>query len=289
MIQAILQYQFMRNAALSALLASIVCGIIGIMIIEKKLIMMSGGIAHTSYGGVGLGYLLGIEPIIGAFIFAVPASLIIGALRRRGVRQTDIVISLFWSFGMAMGIVFISFMQTYPPDITSYLFGSILSVTRASLIFISVLALVVVIVFWSLYNDWKVYLFDEEFAEITGVNTMMLDNIMMVLIALTVVVLIRVVGIILVLALLTVPASTASLFTKRFAPRVALSIIISILFCFGGLWFSYEADMASGAAIVIVTAACYTLAFPLKKGFDRLTGKRKSRLQANVPPGAQQR
>ena len=130
MIEAILNYQFMRNAALAALFASVVCGIMGIVITEKKLVMMSGGIAHTSYGGVGLGYLLGFEPIIGAFFFAVLAALGIGAMKRRGMTRTDILISLFWSLGMASGILFISMMDGYPPDLSSYLFGSILSVTR---------------------------------------------------------------------------------------------------------------------------------------------------------------
>lgn len=260
MIEAIIKYQFMRNAATAALLASIVCGIMGIVIIEKKLVMMSGGIAHTSYGGVGLGYYLGIEPIIGAFVFAVLAALGIGGLRRRGMKNTDIIISLFWSLGMALGILFISMMKSYPPDLTSYLFGSILSVTRMDLVFISVLALLVVFTFVALYSDWKVYLFDDEFAGIMGVSIPALDNIMMVLIALTVVVLIRVVGIILVLALLTAPAATAALFTSRFKPRVLLSILFSGIFCFGGLWISYALNLASGAAIVMLSVLCFLLA-----------------------------
>ncbi|MDD3213568.1 MAG: metal ABC transporter permease [Eubacteriales bacterium] len=261
MIEAIINYQFMRNAATAALLASIVCGIMGIVIIEKKLVMMSGGIAHTSYGGVGLGYYLGIEPIIGAFVFAVLAALGIGSLRRRGMKNTDIIISLFWSLGMALGILFISMMKSYPPDLTSYLFGSILSVTRMDLVFISVLALLVVFTFVALYSDWKVYLFDDEFAGIMGVNIPALDNIMMVLIALTVVVLIRVVGIILVLALLTAPAASAALFTSRFKPRVLLSILFSGIFCFGGLWISYALNLASGASIVMLSVLCYLLAY----------------------------
>jgi len=269
MIQAILNYQFMRNAALAALLASVVCGIMGIVIIEKKLVMMSGGIAHTSYGGVGLGYLLGFEPIIGAFFFAVAASLGIGAMRRRGNANTDIVISLFWSLGMASGILFIAMMDGYPPDLSSYLFGSILSVTKLDLVFIAVLALVVVFAFFALFADWKVYLFDDEFAGIIGVNVPLMENLLMVLIALTVVVLIRVVGIILVLALLTAPAATAALFTVRLKPRVLLSILVSGVFCFTGLWLSYRLNIASGASIVFVSVLCYLLAFAGKKLYVR--------------------
>ncbi len=265
MLNAIFTYQFMRNAALAALLASVVCGVMGVIIIEKKLVMMTGGIAHTSYGGVGLGYLLGFEPIWGAFFFAVAAALGIGALRRRGMARTDIMISLFWSLGMALGILFMAMMAGYPPDISSYLFGSILSVTRLDLVFIAVLTFAVVLTFIALYADWTAYLFDDEFAAIAGVNVRALENLLMALIAVTVVVLIRVVGIILVLALLTAPAATAALFTARLRPRVWLSMGISAVYSFGGLWLSYRLNIASGAAIVMLSVAGYLLAFLSKR------------------------
>jgi zinc transport system permease protein len=260
MFKAILTYQFMQNAALAALLGSVVCGIMGVIIIEKKLVMMSGGIAHTSYGGVGLGYLLGIEPIFGAFLFSVLAALGIGALKRRDVARSDVLISLFWALGMACGILFIAMMEGYPPDISAYLFGSILSVTRADLLFILCLTVTVAVVFIALYADWQVFLFDEDFARTRGVNTKRLDTLLMVLIAVTVVVLIRVVGIILVLALLTAPAATAALFTTRLKTRVWLAIGISALYSFGGLWLSYRLNIASGAAIVMLAVVCYLLA-----------------------------
>lgn len=259
MLEAILSYQFMQNAALVALLGSVVCGIMGVIIIEKKLVMMSGGIAHTSYGGVGLGYLLGIEPIFGAFLFSVLAALGISVLKRRDVARSDVLISLFWALGMACGILFIAMMEGYPPDISAYLFGSILSVTRADLLFILCLTVAVAVMFIALYADWQVFLFDEDFARTRGVHTNRLDTLLMVLIAITVVVLIRVVGIILVLALLTAPAATAALFTTRLKTRVWLAIGISALYCFGGLWLSYRLDIASGAAIVMLAVACYLL------------------------------
>ena len=261
MIQAVLKYQFMRNAVLAGAMASVVCGIMGVIIIEKKLVMMSGGIAHTSYGGVGLGYLLGFEPIIGAFLFSVTAALGVGYIKRRGMGRSDVIISLFWSLGMALGILFIALMDGYPPDLSSYLFGSILSVTRTDLSFIVALTVAVTAAFVALYADWRTYLFDEEFASISGVNVAFMEYLLMVLVALTVVVLIRVVGIILVLALLTAPAATAAMFTARLKPRMLASIGISALYCFGGLWLSYEIDIASGAAIVILSVGSYLLAY----------------------------
>ena len=146
MIHALLEYQFMQNAFIASLLASIVCGMIGVIVVEKKLVMMSGGIAHTAYGGVGLGYLLGFEPIIGAFLFSVAAALGIGAIKRKGGVQADIIIGLFWSLGMALGIVFIALMPGYPPDLNSYLFGNILSVTKADLYLMVLLTLPVLFI-----------------------------------------------------------------------------------------------------------------------------------------------
>lgn len=272
MINALFEYQFLQNAFFSGILASIVCGIIGVIIVEKKLIMMSGGIAHTSYGGVGLGYLMGFEPIIGAFLFSVCAALGIGYIKRKGTAHSDVIIGLFWSLGMAMGILFIFLMPGYPPDLSSYLFGSILSVTKADLYLMISLTIIVLIVITVLFNDWKAYLFDEEFASIRGIKTAFLEYLLLVLIAMTIVVLIRVVGIILVIALLTAPAAAAGMFTQNLKTRMFYSVVLGIIFCMAGLWISYVLNIASGAAIVIFSVMCYFLLYSIRsirKGLER--------------------
>jgi len=264
LIQALFEYQFMQNAFIASILASIVCGIIGVIVVEKKLVMMSGGIAHTAYGGVGLGYLLGFEPIIGAFLFSISASLGIGAIKRRGGVQSDVIIALFWSLGMSLGIVFIALMPGYPPDLNSYLFGNILSVTKMDLHLMIILSFIVVFIVIALFHDWKAYLFDEEFASIIGIKTAFLDYLLLVLIAMTVVVLIRVAGIILVLALLTAPPAMASLFTKKLETRMIIAVIMGMFFCISGLWISYQFNIASGACIVIVSVVCYFLTYAFR-------------------------
>lgn len=261
MINALFEYQFLQNAFIASILASIVCGIIGVIVVEKKLVMMSGGIAHTAYGGVGLGYLLGFEPIIGAFLFSISAALGIGVIKRRGGVQSDIIIGLFWSLGMALGIVFIALMPGYPPDLNSYLFGNILSVTKQDLYLMIILSFLVVFIVIALFNDWKAYLFDEEFASIIGIKTAFLEYLLLVLVAMTVVVLIRVAGIILVLALLTAPSAMASIFSKKLKRRMILAIIFGMFFCISGLWISYKLNIASGACIVILSVGCYFLIY----------------------------
>jgi len=257
MISALFQYQFLQNAVLAGFLASIVCGIIGLIIIEKKLVMMSGGIAHTSYGGVGLGYLLGFEPLIGAFIFSLLAALGIGYIKRNNLIKSDVIIGLFWSLGMAMGVIFITLMPGYPPDLSSYLFGNILSVTKADLWLMIVATLIVVIVIVALFDYWKSYLFDDEFATIIGIKTTFLEYMLMILIAMTVIVLIRVVGIILVIALLSAPAATAGMLSKNLNKRMIYAIVLGNIFCLLGLLIAYELNISSGAAIVVVSAISF--------------------------------
>lgn len=273
MLTKIFEYTYLQHAVIACFLSSIVCGIIGVIIIEKKLVMMSGGIAHTAYGGVGLGYLVGFEPIIGAFLFSICAALGIGYIKRKGGARSDVVIGLFWSLGMALGILFIGLMPGYPPDLSSYLFGSILSVTKADLYLIIILTLIVTLVIISLYHDWEAYLFDEEFACIIGIKTALMEYLLLVLIAMTVVVLIRVVGIILVIALLTAPAATAGMFTSNLKNRIIYSILLGNLFCISGLWISHEINIASGAAIVILSVLCYLLSYVAHSALLKLKRK----------------
>ena len=274
MINAIFEYQFMQSAFFACILASIVCGIIGVIIVEKKLVMMSGGIAHTSYGGVGLGYLLGIEPIIGAFLFSFAAALGIGYIKRKGGVRSDIIIGLFWSLGMALGILFVALMPGYPPDLSSYLFGNILSVTKANLRLMLFLSGIVALVIITLFNDWKAYLFDEEFASIIGIKTTFLEYLLLILIAMTVVVLIRVAGIILVLALLTAPAATSEMLTTNLKRRMIYSVILGNLYCLAGLWLSYELNIASGAAIVILSVTCYLVFYVVHSIIDKVRNRK---------------
>lgn len=282
MIQAIFEYQFMQNAIIAGVLASIVCGIIGVMIVEKKLVMMSGGIAHTAYGGVGLGYLLNFPPILGAFFFAIAAAFGIGFIKRKGGTRADVIISMFWSLGMALGILFIALRPGYPPDLSSYLFGNILSVTRADLWLMLILAFLVLAVVTILYQDWKNYLFDEEFAFVMGKPTGFMEYLLLLLVALTVVVLIRVVGIILVISLLAAPAAIAEMVTHRFEQRMGYAIVFGLITTLGGLTISYYWNVASGASIVLLSAAIYLL-FTVREQLNQNKMKREMLLQESDP------
>jgi len=260
MIDAILSYHFMQNALLATLLSSIICGIIGTIIVEKKLVMMGGGIAHTAYGGVGLGYLLGFNPIFGAIGFSTVAALGIGYTNRTGKKNSDITTALFWSLGMASGVLFTSLMPSYPPDMNSYLFGNILSVTDSLLIMMAILTAIIFAFIAVFYHDWNSYLFDNEYATISGMNTKFLEYLLSILIALSVVTLIRVAGIILIIALISAPAATAALMSQKLKNRMILATLIGVIECFLGLTASYTLNIASGASIVIIAVSVHFLA-----------------------------
>jgi len=259
MINDLLRYSFLQNAVAGILLASLACGIIGTVIMEKRLVMMSGGIAHTAFGGIGMGYFFNIEPIIGALVFSVLAALGISTIGRKIKTNADILIGMCWSLGMALGILFIAFTPGYPPDMTSYLFGDILTVSGADLKLITILDIIIVGVVFAYYIQFKAYLFDEEFAAILGLPVVYLEYALYVLIALTAVILIRVVGIILILALLTVPPSIAKQFSFNLRNIMFISTFLGIIFSLLGLWISYRLHIPSGATIIITSIFVYVL------------------------------
>ncbi len=257
MIDAIFEYTFIRNAVAASIIASIVCGVIGTIIVEKKLVSMSGGTAHTSFGGIGLGYLLGFEPIIGGLIFAVAAGISISKIRRETKTKSDTLIGMFWAVGMALGILFISMSSGYQPDMTSYLFGDILTVSSVYIKIMMVLSIIILGIIFTAFNYWKAYLFDEEYLKVIGINIEKLEYILFVIISLSIVILIKVVGIILAIALLTIPPAISKLFTNDLKKIMGLSIIFGIVLSFLGLYISYNYDIPSGATIILVSVVSF--------------------------------
>lgn len=265
MIDGLFKYTFIQNAFIASVLVSIVCGIIGTIIVEKKLVMMSGGIAHTSFGGIGLGYFLDIEPIIGALIFSIGASLGIAHINRSTKTNSDALVGMFWAIGMAMGILFIGLTPGYPPDMTSYLFGDILTVSKLSIRIMIVVTIIITSVVVVFFNYWKAYLFDDEFSKVLGIRTIFLENLIFILIALAIVMLIKVVGIILVIALLTIPPAIAKFLTYNLKTIMIISIVFGMLFCILGLYVSYQFDIPSGATIIIIAGLTFFLFSSFRK------------------------
>ena len=215
-ILQLFEYGFFRNAFSAAFLMSVSCGIIGTYIVTRRMVFISGGITHASFGGVGIGYFLGFPPLAGAAIFAVLAALTTENLTRRKVLRNDSIIAITWSLGMAVGIIFIYLTPGYAPNLMSYLFGSIITVSLTDLVLMASLTITVSIFFMVSYRTILYISFDEQFAKTRGIPVMLMNYLLIILVALTIVLSIRIAVIILVLSLLTIPQNTANLFTRKF-------------------------------------------------------------------------
>ncbi len=259
MIDLILNYEFIRNALIVAVLASIVGGVIGTIVVEKRLVSMAGGLAHGAFGGIGLGFLIGVEPILIGLLFTIFASLFVGKINRMKSEISDTVISIIWSLGMALGVLFIFLAPGYPPDMSSYLFGDILTVSRQYVYMILILAIIISVLVYLLFNYFKLYLFDEQYASIIGINTHLIENILYIMIGVTVVIMIKSVGIILCIALLTLPAITAKHFSSTLSTIMFLAIAFSIVYSFTGIYFSYKLNIPSGTTIILTSAIFYAI------------------------------
>lgn len=245
-------YQFFINALLAAVFSSITCGFIGTYIVSRRIVFISGGISHASFGGVGIAYYLGIPPLLGAAVFSVLSAIGIEAFSHKSELREDSLIGMMWSFGMAVGIIFIFITPGYAANLMSYLFGSILTVSFSEILLMAGLALVMVLFFVLLFKEILFVAFDEDYARTQGIPATVINYILIGLAALTIVINIRVVGIILVISLLTIPQATANLLTKSFKRIIIYSTGFAFLASVSGLFASYLLNIPSGAAIIFI-------------------------------------
>jgi zinc transport system permease protein len=267
MIEALgqaLQFTFMRHALLAGLLVSVVCGIIGTFVVVNRIVFISGGIAHAAYGGIGLGYFLGLNPVLGAVAFSMASALAMGAVYRRTRERADTIIGVLWAIGMAMGIIFVDFAPGYKADLMSYLFGSILAVPASDLWIMLVLDVVVVAMVALFYKELLAMSFDETFAAVQNVPVDAIYLLLLCLIAFAVVMMMRVVGLIMVIALLTIPAAISAQFVTDMRKMMLLATVLGIVFTTAGLWLSYFLNLTSGATIILVAGAAYLASLLLR-------------------------
>ncbi|NLA38206.1 MAG: metal ABC transporter permease [Methanomicrobiales archaeon] len=261
----VLGFEFFRNAFIAGMLASIACGIIGTYVVVRRMVAISGGISHAAFGGIGLGYYLGIDPLAGAAGFTVATALGMGLLQLRAKQQMDTLIGAVWAAGMALGILFVYLTPGFAPDLFSYLFGNILLVPRGDILLMAVLTAVIIAVVAFLYRELQAVTFDPDYAKVMNLPVEGLSLLLLVLIALTVVMLIRVVGIILVIALLTIPAAISRIHATRIWSMMLGAAALGIIFTVAGIWLSYLADVPSGATIILVSTLAYAGALGLER------------------------
>ena len=243
-------FGFFQKALLAALFTSISAGITGTYIVSRRIVFISGGITHASFGGIGLAFLLGFNPLAGAALFAVLTAFGIQFFSDRIHIREDSSIAIWWSLGMALGVIFIFMTPGYTPNLMSYLFGNILTVRSSELWAMLLLLLLLGGFFIRWFREILYIAFDEEFARASGIPVNFLNYGVMTLIALVLVMNIRAVGIILILSLMTVPQATANLFTRDFRKMMILSVLFAFTGTFSGLIISYFLNIPSGATII---------------------------------------
>lgn len=255
----LLQYTFFQHALLGSFLASIMCGLLGTYIVTRRIVFISGGLTHASFGGVGLGLYFGVSPLLTASLFSLLSALGIQHLSSRSLMRQDSAIAVFWTLGMALGIILTFLSDGYAQDLSTYLFGNILTINSSDLILMGVLTAVAVLFFAIFLKQIILIAFDRDFALSRGIRVSLMEHLLMGLIALAIVSTLRMVGIVLVLSLLTVPQMTASLYTDRFKTIILLSQASGFLCCLLGLTISYFYNIPSGATIICCTITLYLL------------------------------
>jgi zinc transport system permease protein len=253
----LLDYGFMRNALLLSILASVSCGVTGSLITVNRMSSFAGSIAHASFGGLGLAYLLGIDPMIGATVFALGSGLGTGYLSGGKKMGSNTAMAALWATGMASGLVFIKLSGTYTADLMSWLFGSLMSVSRNDIILTGVLGIASVLVVTLFYREFLGISYDMEFTRLQGVPVELVKGLFLILSALTVIVLMKVAGLIMVIALLTLPATIAGYFSRSLRQMMLFAGLLSMVFSIAGLFLSWKLDLPPGPVIILIAAFAY--------------------------------
>jgi zinc transport system permease protein len=256
---------FVQNALMAGVLVSIACGIVGTLVVVNKMSYIAGGVAHAAYGGLGIAVFFGLPPAAGTLPFSIVSSLVMGYAAGRNREHADAAIGIMWAFGMAAGIILIELTPGYHADLMSYLFGSIMAVSPSDLALMAALNLIIVVVVAVFYKELLSFSYDEEFSTINGIPVAALRYLLLTMIACTVVMLIQTVGLILVIALFTIPASIARLFSNNLKKMMVLSALLGILVTVTGLFVSYFFDLTAGATIILVACAAYGILYIVKR------------------------
>lgn len=265
-IQAFLTSSILQMAVLAAIGASFASGIIGSYVVVKRIASLSGSISHSVLSGLGAALFLQrvwgmqyILPLYGAIVAAVLSALIIGWIYLRYREREDAAISMIWSVGMALGVIFVSQIPGYNVELTNYLLGNILWVNPKDLMILGILDVVIIVSVVIFHKRFLALLFDEKQAELQGIAVNALFLFLLVLISLSIVVLIETVGIILVLSMLVLPAAIAEAFTRRLTGMMVIATLLNIAFSIGGLAISYKLDLPPGATIALFAGGIYLL------------------------------
>jgi manganese/iron transport system permease protein len=253
------EFGFMQRAFVGGVLVGAICALVGTYVVLRGLAFVGDALAHAAFPGVVIAYLLKGNIYLGATIFALATALAIGLVSRRGRVSYDTAIGILFAGAFALGVLLMSTIHGYTVDLFSFLFGNVLGISQRDLLWVGLLGAIVVLTIILFYKELLLLSFDPTVAEAMGYPTQALNYLLLGLIALTIVISIQAVGIILVVALLVTPSATAYLLTERFFRMMILGVLLAALAAVIGLYISYYLNVASGAAIVLVSTCLFFL------------------------------
>ena len=269
-----LDYPFFRLALIGVVLISISAAMIGTYIITRRLVAISGGITHACFGGLGLGYYLGLNPAVMAGVFAIGSSACVEWLSSKLNMREDSAIAVIWAVGMAIGVLFVFMTPGYVPELNSFLFGNILTISTGDTVAFAVFTLLLVTFFAFRYRQIVACAFDRDFATVINLPVKFISYTMTAMIAICIVLTIRLVGVMLLMSMFSLPMMTAEVFHKDFGRMMILSVIISVFSGVAGLFVGTLIDVPCSAIIVIIMAAVYLIARVCKTVMRRHAGSR---------------
>jgi len=259
------QFPFMQRALFSGIFIGALLAFLGVFVILRKMSFFGDGIAHASLAGIAIGILTSLNPLITALVFSVTIAVIMYFVERKTTISSDAIIGIFFTTSMALGVLLISFQSGYKPELISFLFGNILSITSSELLYTVIVAVFVLATLATKYRDFALLVFDRESAYISGINVVVLELFLYIALAISIVLGVKLLGIVLVSALLIIPASTAKLISKSFKNLITNSLLFSVAAVVIGLTISYYLDIPSGATIVLTGTGLFILIFGLSR------------------------
>ena len=254
-----LQFSFIQNALIVSVLLSFAVGVIGTLIVVRKMVFLSGGVAHSAYGGIGLAIFCGFSPLFGAGLFGVISAFLMWWVCASEKRRSDMMIGVIWAVGMAFGVVLIDLSGGVGGDLMSYLFGSIVAVERSDIWLFALFDAACFAWIAAFYHKLLAISFDEKFAQTKGVNVQTHNLALLLFASLAVVMAIRVVGLMLVMSLLTIPVWLAERAAKTLWQTMIIAALLTLVFLWLGLALAYAFNLTSGAAVIIVAASAFVI------------------------------
>ena len=278
LLEALIINPFLHMAILAGIAASIASGIVGSYIVVKRIVFISGSIAHSILGGMGLFLWLKrtyavewLSPLYGALLAALISAILIGWIHLKYREREDTVIAMLWSTGMSNGVIFVALTPGYNVELMNYLFGNILWASSSDIQMLFALDLIVVAVVFFAHQKFLAICFDEQQARLQKISVQFYYLLLLCLVALSVVLLIQVVGAILIIAMLAIPAAIASSLTHRFSIMMVLAVLMGCFFSCLGTAASYELNWPPGATIALTAALFYLLNCLIKKKRGKIT------------------